>query len=59
MEQATSAPTKDCEWFTLCDREATHTQFHPILGEVPICDRCQAKYDNLCGDHTEKNPETT
>jgi hypothetical protein len=34
-----------CEWFALCENLATHTQSHPILGEVPICDRCQGIYD--------------
>jgi hypothetical protein len=29
-----------CQWFALCDREATGTTSHPILGEVPTCDRC-------------------
>lgn len=32
-----------CEWFALCDREATGFIAHPILGTVPICDRCRAK----------------
>ena len=31
-----------CEWFALCDNYATHTKTHPVLGEVPICDRCEA-----------------
>lgn len=42
--------TKDlgiCQWFALCENQATHTMTHPILGEVPICDRCQEKYDKL------------
>jgi hypothetical protein len=34
-----------CQWFALCPNDATHTLAHPILGDVPICDRCQAKYD--------------
>jgi hypothetical protein len=38
-------PLGPCAWFRLCDREATHTQAHPVLGNVPICDPCQAKYD--------------
>lgn len=32
-----------CEWFALCDNPATGTEPHPILGDVPICDRCAAK----------------
>lgn len=34
-----------CMWVLMCENDATHTQSHPILGEVPICDRCQATYD--------------
>lgn len=29
-----------CRWFALCDREATGTTPHPILGDVLTCDRC-------------------
>lgn len=29
-----------CEWFVLCENVATHLEPHPILGEVPACDRC-------------------
>ncbi len=36
-----------CQWFALCDHTATTTQKHPILGDVPICDRCKAKYERL------------
>ena len=32
-----------CEWFALCDHEATGTLPHPVLGDVPICDRCRAR----------------
>ena len=31
-----------CQWFALCDHLATGTMAHPVLGEVPICDRCRA-----------------
>lgn len=31
-----------CEWFALCTNKATGTVAHPILGDVPICDRCKA-----------------
>lgn len=34
-----------CQWFARCENLATHTQSHPILGEVPICDRCQGIVD--------------
>jgi hypothetical protein len=36
-----------CEWFALCDHEATSLMPHPILGEVPICERCRAKVESL------------
>jgi hypothetical protein len=30
----------DCQWFALCDHPAVTTEPHPILGAVPICQRC-------------------
>lgn len=36
-----------CQWFALCDHEATGTLYHPVLGDVPICDRCRTKIDKL------------
>lgn len=36
-----------CEWFALCERKAEGTLSHPILGEVPICRECRAKYERL------------
>ena len=32
-----------CEWFALCTNPATTTEPHVVLGEVPICARCQKK----------------
>jgi hypothetical protein len=29
-----------CRWFALCPNDATQTVPHPILGDVPACDRC-------------------
>ena len=29
-----------CEWFLLCDNTTTRAAKHPILGQVPVCDRC-------------------
>jgi hypothetical protein len=30
----------DCRWFIQCGRKATGTTKHPIMGDVPTCDRC-------------------
>lgn len=30
-----------CQWFARCPYEATGYVFHPILGPVPTCDRCE------------------
>jgi hypothetical protein len=38
---------QQCEWFALCDNDATGFESHPILGDVPICDRCRAKNERL------------
>jgi hypothetical protein len=29
-----------CEWFALCARQADGYAVHPIIGAVPICQRC-------------------
>lgn len=46
-KEGTHSPTAcvqlACEWFALCDNIATKTITHPILGDVPVCDRCYAK----------------
>lgn len=34
-------PPSVCQWFLRCTNPATGKQPHPILGEVPICDRCR------------------
>lgn len=33
---------QECAWWAGCNNEATTTEPHPILGDVPICDRCVA-----------------
>ena len=30
----------ECRWFLKCKNEATVLLPHPILGDVPCCDRC-------------------
>lgn len=32
-----------CEWFALCTNPATDTEPHPVLGAVPICERCKGR----------------
>lgn len=34
-----------CEWYVLCDKKADGIVHHPILGEVPTCQRCAIKHD--------------
>lgn len=34
-----------CEWYALCDRPADGIVKHPILGDVPCCQRCADKHD--------------
>ncbi|QIN94208.1 hypothetical protein PP459_gp025 [Streptomyces phage Wakanda] len=32
-----------CEWFAKCTNEADGVVKHPILGDVPTCQRCADK----------------
>lgn len=32
-----------CEWFALCDRPAYGLVTHPVLAQVPVCERCAEK----------------
>lgn len=34
-----------CRWYMRCFNEATRLVTHPILGEVPTCERCVGKHD--------------
>jgi len=36
-----------CQWYALCINEATTVIPHPILGDVPTCERCANKYERL------------
>lgn len=46
-----------CQWYALCTREAAGTTPHPILGDVPICQRCADKHRlPVVADHAEDCP---
>lgn len=34
-----------CEWFALCTNDADGLVWHPVLGDVPTCQRCADKLD--------------
>ena len=34
-----------CHWYALCDHLAVGLVEHPILGAVPVCQRCVDKHD--------------
>lgn len=36
-----------CGWSALCDHQAVYVRAHPILGAVPICERCREIMNNL------------
>lgn len=40
-------PEAACRWWLLCENTATQTLSHPVLGDVPICDRCLQKCKDL------------
>lgn len=42
-----------CEWFLLCDHFASKTRPHPVLGDVPICKRCDDKMARLVAEADE------
>jgi len=40
---------QECAWWAGCHNDATTTEPHPILGDVPICDRCVSKLRKIEG----------
>ena len=49
LQKITEAEGQECKWWAMCDNPATTTEPHPILGDVPICDRCVAKLRKIEG----------
>jgi hypothetical protein len=47
VDESGAEVTIPCQWMALCDHDAVTVQPHPILGDVPICDRCKKRYDAL------------
>lgn len=45
MQQAEQSFTVACEWFARCTNETSQAAGHPVLGPVPICDRCADMLD--------------
>ena len=39
--------THSCEWFAMCENYAVTTRYHPILKDVPICNRCNEKMTRI------------
>lgn len=33
-----------CEWYALCMNSPDGTVTHPVLGEVPTCERCARRH---------------
>lgn len=36
-----------CQWYALCDNPANGLRDHPVIGDVPICQRCDDKTERL------------
>lgn len=43
-----------CQWFALCDNEAMAIVAHPILEQVPACERCIQNLRDLGGNNEVK-----
>lgn len=44
-----------CKWYALCANESVGHVAHPILGDVPICQRCADRHD-LIVEKVEEKP---
>lgn len=40
-------PEGRCEWYALCPNPADGTVKHPVLGDVPTCQRCADRFELL------------
>jgi hypothetical protein len=40
-------PKNKCQYFLKCNNEATTSVPHPILKEVPCCQKCKEFYNNI------------
>ena len=45
-----------CGWFARCTSDATGTTHHPVLADVPSCDRC---HKFATGEDRRLNSEET
>lgn len=36
---------QQCEWYALCWNRASGLVLHPVLGLVPVCQRCSDKHN--------------
>ena len=50
MKKKIKPQKNQCMWFALCDKKAVTTVSHPILGEVPICQRCLDRLNRQIGE---------
>lgn len=37
--------TTPCEWMVLCFNPTANAANHPIIGLVPVCDRCATRFE--------------
>jgi hypothetical protein len=40
LETKTLESEVHCCWWLMCENNTSKTIEHPVLGDVPICDRC-------------------